>query len=160
MRDWFKRHSLKLLAIRDTPNAIAGGIAIGFFFGFTPFIGLKTLLALGLAWLWRANILATVVAVTLHDVMLPFMPFLFRFEYNIGYWLLSVPHMWPPEMNTRDLNPHQWLSWTTFLAVGKPLVVGSVVFSFPASIVTFILARGVIVSYRKRHPLEEPTSVS
>ena len=51
MRDWFKRHSLKLLAIRDTPNAIAGGIAIGFFFGFTPFIGLKTLLALGLVGL-------------------------------------------------------------------------------------------------------------
>lgn len=160
MREWLKRHSLKLLAIRDTPNAIAGGIAIGFFFGFTPLIGLKTLLAIGLAWLCRANLLATVVAVTLHDVLLPFMPFLFRFEYNIGYWLLSDPHVFPPDMNTSDLSPHEWLSWTTILKVGEPLLLGSVVFSLPVSVITFFLAKGIIVSYRKHHPLEYPSSTS
>jgi uncharacterized protein (DUF2062 family) len=43
-RRWFHEHSLKLLAIRDTPEAIAGGVAIGIFFGFTPLFGLKTAL--------------------------------------------------------------------------------------------------------------------
>jgi uncharacterized protein (DUF2062 family) len=33
---WWREHSLKLLAIRDTPKAIAGGVGIGVFFGFTP----------------------------------------------------------------------------------------------------------------------------
>ena len=50
LRKWFKEHSLKLLAIRDTPNAIAGGVAIGIFFGFTPLVGLKTLLSSGDTW--------------------------------------------------------------------------------------------------------------
>src|SRR5436309_2075255 len=31
-RRWLHEHSLKLLAIRDTPEAIAGGVAIGLFF--------------------------------------------------------------------------------------------------------------------------------
>ena len=35
-RRWLHNHSLKLLAIRDTPEAIAGGVAIGIFFGFFP----------------------------------------------------------------------------------------------------------------------------
>jgi len=46
LRRWLHEHSLKLLAIRDTPEAIAGGVAIGIFFGFTPLFGLKTLLAI------------------------------------------------------------------------------------------------------------------
>ena len=59
-RRWFRKHSLKLLAIRDTPQAIAGGVAIGMFFGFTPLFGLKTILAIFCAWLTGSNILAAV----------------------------------------------------------------------------------------------------
>ena len=62
LRKWFKEHSLKLLAIRDTPNAIAGGVAIGIFFGFTPLVGLKTLLSIFFAWLTRSNIVAAAIA--------------------------------------------------------------------------------------------------
>src|SRR5206468_1791236 len=58
LRPWLREHSLKLLAIRDTPNAIAGGVAIGIFFGFTPLVGLKTLLSIFFAWLTRCNIVA------------------------------------------------------------------------------------------------------
>src|ERR1044071_4671354 len=102
LRRWLKDHSLKLLAIRDTPNAIAGGVAIGIFFGFTPLLGLKTLLSIFFAWLTRSNIIAAVIAVTLHDVALPFMPVLFRWEYDIGYWILSDPHQWPMSYSQRN----------------------------------------------------------
>jgi uncharacterized protein (DUF2062 family) len=61
-RRWFHEHSLKLLAIRDTPEAIAGGVAIGIFFGFVPIVGLKTVSAIFFAWLTRSNILAAVIA--------------------------------------------------------------------------------------------------
>src|ERR1044071_948539 len=71
---WLREHSLKLLAIRDTPVAIAGGVAIGIFFGFTPLFGLKTLLAIFFAWLTGSNILAAVLASALHDIVLPLMP--------------------------------------------------------------------------------------
>ena len=74
LRRWLHEHSLKLLAIRDTPQAIAGGVAIGIFFGFMPLFGLKTLSAILFAWLTGSNILAAVLAVTAHDVVFPFMP--------------------------------------------------------------------------------------
>src|SRR6185369_15589372 len=102
VKRWFREHSLKLLAIRDTPEAIAGGVAIGIFFGFMPLFGLKTLLAILFAWLTRSNILAAVIAGTLHDVILPFMPFMYRSEYVVGYWLLTNPHEMPVSM--RRLN--------------------------------------------------------
>src|SRR2546428_11283060 len=85
-----------------SPEAIAGGVAIGIFFGFTPLFGLKTLLAILFAWLTRSNILAAVLASTLHDIVLPLMPVVYRFEYGVGYFLLSHPHHWPPPM----VKPH------------------------------------------------------
>ena len=97
-RRWLHEHSLKLLAIRDTPEAIAGGVAIGIFFGFTPLFGLKTLSAIFFAWLTRSNILAAVLAATLHDIILPFMPMIYRWEYDVGFWLLSHPHHLPPPL--------------------------------------------------------------
>lgn len=157
---WLKNHSLRLLAIRDTPNAIAGGIAIGFFFGFTPLFGLKTLLALAVAWFFRANIVATLIAVTLHDVMLPLMPLLLRMEYQIGYWLLSHPHELPPGLKTANLRPHEWLNWTTFLTVGKPMLLGSVIISSPVASLAFIFSKEIIIRYRKRHPIDNDAGMA
>jgi uncharacterized protein (DUF2062 family) len=34
--DYLKGLAAKLVTLRDTPNAIAGGVAIGVFIGFTP----------------------------------------------------------------------------------------------------------------------------
>src|SRR6516162_10004525 len=107
-RRWLHEHSLKLLAIRDTPQAIAGGVAIGIFFGFTPLFGLKTLCAIAFAWLTRCNIIASVIAVALHDVLLPFMPVVYRWEYDLGFWLLSHPHAWPPPLHRARLEGHSW----------------------------------------------------
>src|SRR5712664_1067007 len=84
-RRWLHEHSLKLLAIRDTPQAIAGGVAIGIFFAFTPFFGLKEVLTILFAWLTRSNIIAAVLAVTAHNIILPVMPVIFRWEYDMGY---------------------------------------------------------------------------
>jgi len=157
LRRWFKDHSLRLLAIRDTPNAIAGGVAIGIFFGFTPLVGLKTLLSILFAWLTRCNLVAAAIAVTLHDVALPFMPVLFRLEYNIGYWLLSDPHRWPERLRDLHWRAREWRSWTTFFSVGQPLLLGSVIVSGPAALVTFWLTRSIVIRHRKKHPHVEST---
>ena len=98
-RRWLHEHSLKLLAIRDTPEAIAGGVAIGIFIGFTPLFGLKTVLTILFAWLTRSNILAAVIASAAHDILLPLMPVIFRWEYDVGFWLLSQPHHLPPRLS-------------------------------------------------------------
>ena len=151
IRSWLQRHSLRLLAIRDTPNAIAGGMAIGVFFGFSPLFGLKTLLSIFFAWLTRCNILAAAIAVTLHDIAIPFMPVLYRWEYQIGYWILSDPHQWPPSLKELHWDAHVWRSWTTFFTVGKPLLLGSLVIAAPVALLAFFTTKTVIVRHRRKH---------
>jgi uncharacterized protein len=149
---WFREHSLKLLAIRDTPDAIAGGVAIGIFFGFSPLFGLKTLLSIFSAWLTRSNIVAAAIAVTLHDLVLPFMPILYRWEYEVGYWLLSAPHQWPPRLRDIHMDAYAWRNWTTFFTIGKPLLLGSLIVSVPVALLAFFTTKSIIVRHRKKHP--------
>ena len=161
---WLHEHSLKLLAIRDTPEAIAGGVAIGIFIGFTPLFGLKTVLTILFAWLTRSNIIAAVIASAAHDVLLPVMPVIFRGEYDVGYWLLSQPHQWPHRLTRMNLEGHSWRRWTTFLTVGKPLLVGSVVCSAPFAIFSYVITKILVARHqRKKHPpapLVEPDNPS
>jgi hypothetical protein len=150
LRRWLHEHSLKLLAIRDTPEAIAGGVAIGIFFGFTPLFGLKTLSAIFFAWLTGSNILAAVISGALHDVILPFMPIIYRWEYNVGYWLLSQPHRWPPSLGHMHWEGAAWRHWTTFFTVGKPLLVGGCVCAAPVSALAFFLARAIVARHQRK----------
>lgn len=156
LRRWLQEHSLKLLAIRDTPAAIAGGVAIGIFLGFTPLFGLKTLLAIFIAWLTRSNIIAAVVATTLHDLLLPLMPVIFVWEYKVGYWLLNDE--WPGRMARLHLHWNEWLNWTTFLTVGKPLLVGSVFCGVPVAMVTFFVTRGIVARHQRKKHASAPAS--
>jgi len=79
---WLALQWNTLKGLEDSPRAVAVGVAAGIFFGFTPLVGLKTLLAIGVAWLLHGNRLAAAVAVTLHDIVLPLMPVLLRWEYD------------------------------------------------------------------------------
>ncbi len=153
---WLHEHSLKLLAIRDTPQAIAGGVAIGLFFGFTPLLGLKTALTILFAWLTRSNIIAAILASAAHDLLLPLMPLIYRCEYDVGFWLLNSPHRFPPSLAKLHLKG-EWWNWTTFLTIGKPLLVGSIVCAGPFSVVMFFLTRMFVERHhRKKQALEAP----
>ena|SRR5205085_7876124 len=147
---WLREHSLKLLAIRDTPEAIAGGVAIGIFFGFTPLLGLKTLSAIFFAWLTRSNLIAAILATTLHDLILPFMPVIYRWEYDVGFWLMSQPHQWPPGLRRMHWAPHAWRNWTTFFTVGRPLLVGSVICAAPVSLLAFALTKIIVGRHQEK----------
>jgi uncharacterized protein len=158
-RLWLHEHSLKLLAIRDTPEAIAGGVAIGIFFGFTPLFGLKTALTILFAWLTRSNIIAAVLASAAHDLLLPFMPMIYRWEYDLGFWLLSRPHHWPTPLVKVHWEGQSWRRWTAFFTIGKPLLVGSVVCAAPIAVAAFELTRTFIIRHRRKKRLHaHPTS--
>lgn len=148
IRNQFRR----LLELRDTPHAVAGGVAIGIFYGFTPLFGVKTLLSLGTAWLTRCSKIAAVISVSLHDIVTPLWPVLLRLEYDIGYWLLSHPHALPPKITLKHVHLAEMLQWTTFLKVGLPLLVGSLVIAVPAALVAYGITFQV-VSRRGHRPL-------
>jgi len=147
---WLAIQWNKLKSIEDTPRAVAVGMAAGIFFGFTPLVGLKTLLAISAAWLLRGNRLAAAVAANLHDILLPLMPVLLRWEYDVGYWVLSHPHESPPSIDLAlQLPPSVWLHWSTFLTVGRPVLLGSLFFAAPACAVSFVVMR-VFLERRQR----------
>ena len=139
---------MRLMELRDTPHAIAGGVAIGVFWGFTPLFGLKTLLSLVTAWLARCSKLAAVIAVSLHDVLVFFGPFILRIQYDIGFWILSNPHHLPPKIPLHKIK--FGLSMDMLTKAGKwltsmhdgwlPLLVGSLVIAIPASLISYFVA--------------------
>jgi uncharacterized protein (DUF2062 family) len=158
---WFRDKSRQLLQLKDTTHAIALGTAIGMFFGFIPLWGFKTLLALGVSRLVRGNLLATAIAATLHDVALPLMPLLLRWEYDIGYWLLSHPHGLPPSLHLSHHSPTIWFRWSTFLTVGRPLLLGALVIAAPVAIATYYVTLSLVERSRPKTvaPIVEKPSV-
>jgi uncharacterized protein len=142
---WFRDKSRQLLQLKDTSHAIALGTAVGMFFGFVPLWGFKTLIALGVSRLLRANLLATAIAATLHDVALPLLPLLLR-------W-----HELPPSLRLSHHSPSVWFRWSTFLTVGRPLLLGSLIIAAPVAIATYYITFFLIQRSRPKTagPIEE-----
>ena len=153
---WLHKHSLELLAIRDTPEAIAGGVAIGIFFTFSPFFGLKELSTIFFSWLLGANIIAAVLAVTAHNILLPLMPVVYRWEYALGFWVLSQPHHWPPPLLKPAWEAHTWRSWATIYKIGKDLLVGSMLCTTPLAGVSYFVTRALVARHHRKKQAQEP----
>jgi uncharacterized protein (DUF2062 family) len=146
---WFREKSEQLLRLNDQPRAIAVGTSVGVFFGFMPLLGLKTLLAIASARLLRGSLIAAAIAVTLHDISLPLMPLLLRWEYDMGYWLLNHPHELPPHLHLHQHRPDVWFHWSSFFTVGKPLLVGALIVATPLAIGTYYLMLTLLSRARK-----------
>lgn len=130
------RSCRKLLHLGDSPHAIAGGVSIGFFLGITPLFGIKTVAALLIAWGLRCSKTAAVTMVTLHDFVLPLWPLVLRWEYMLGYWLLSSPHHLPPKLEAKQFEIANLIEWRT-LGVLWPILLGSLLLAVPATLVCY-----------------------
>jgi uncharacterized protein len=150
LKRWMRAHHMTIMTLPDTPHAIALGSAIGMFFGFTPLFTMKTLLAFLITWLCRANKTAAVITVTLHDVLLPLVPAMFVWQYKLGMWALY--HRVPQRPGFRRVSLSDFMEWTTFLTVGRPILVGSLFFAVPAGLLVYFGLRGVLI--RSRAPKE------
>ena len=145
---WMRAHHMTLMTLPDTPHSIALGSAIGMFFGFTPLFTMKTLLAFGITWLCRANKTAAVITVTLHDVLLPLVPAMFFWQYRLGMWALY--HRVPQRPGFRRVALGDFMEWTTFLTVGRPILVGSLFFAVPAALLVYFGLRALLIRSRAK----------
>jgi uncharacterized protein len=145
---WMRSHHMTLMTLPDTPHAIALGAAIGMFFGFSPLFGLKTILAFLITWACRANKTAAVITVQLHDLLLPFVPAMFFWQYKLGMW--AMYHRVPLRAGFRRVALSDWMEWTTFLTVGRPILVGSLFFALPAALLVYFGFRAVLIRSRAR----------
>ena len=98
-----------------------------------------------MTWALRGNKIAAAIAVTSHDLLLPIIPVILRIEYDIGYWILSDPHVLPPHLHVHhSVAFGTWLHWSTFLTTGRPVLLGSLVFATPFTIVAYIVVKKIL----------------
>ncbi len=162
MKRWINKQKDQLLNLNATPHSIALGFATGFFWGATPLFGLKTLLGVINAWIFRGNKIAAVVGVTIHDLATPFLPGVLLLQYQIGHWIISHPHAFDKHTPIHGLKLHELFSWTTFFGLGFPLLLGAIVLALPLSVLAYFLLRGTVAEYQKvkaRHTKEKPEPV-
>ena len=145
-RHWLGHLHFRLVTIEDTPHSIALGVAIGIFFGFTPLWSLKTLLSIAVAWLFKSNKIAAAISVQLHDLILPFMPAIYLWEYKFGFWAMHghLPH----RINFRALALRDYFQWEMFFTVGRPLLVGSLIIGLPSAGMVYFICRGLVTTHR------------
>ena len=81
-------HLHRLARIPGSAYAIAGGFACGAAISFTPFVGFHFIIAAILAWIIRANILASVIGTAVGNPWT--FPFIWTWLYQTGAWIISA----------------------------------------------------------------------
>jgi len=142
----FRAQRGRFLGINDTPHSVALGAAVGMFFGFTPLFGVKTLLSIFIAWIFKSNKIAAAITVTLHDLILPVAPIILLYEYKMGMWALHG--QWPPT-KFHGVALRDYMEWTTFFTLGKPTLIGSLFLALPSAPIVYFLVRALLTQRRR-----------
>ena len=163
-RAFIRRWLEKLLHIDDTPERTAAAFALGVFFGFSPFLGLHTLLGVLFAFLLNLNRVSVLLGIysNLPWVLGPY----YALTTMLGARLTG--HRLPPGFRAelRDLFDLSLLDGAFWHGLGqmlKPLglsyVVGSTIGAVLLAAAAYPLARAFIASRRRlkdilhHHPL-------
>lgn len=139
----------RLKKVPAAPRAVAGGVALGMFWSFTPFVGLKTVLAIATAWFTRCSKIAAFVGISIHDLLTPVWPIFLRWEYDLGFWLLHG--RFPNALHLKSLELKSWLHWNT-LKILWPAFLGSLVFAVPAALLSYWIVDRSLRRYHRKHP--------
>lgn len=132
MRAWGERFG-QAMRIHDPPWRLALSLAVGVFISFTPFYGLQTLMAIGVALVCRLNRAATVAGAWLN---LPwFAPLVYGSGLKLG--ALIVPEL------------------TGLGGLSVTLLIGTSILGVVASLLTYVIALRVI-SRRRRRQAKRP----
>lgn len=117
----FKLNLIRLMRLKDSPERIARGMALGLFIGMTPTFGIQMALALVFAFLLRENKLSAVIGVWVTNPLTA--PVIYGLEYEVGRRLLSLPLPTIKLQFTYQFLQH--IGWQVVL----PLCLGSLIFA-------------------------------
>jgi uncharacterized protein (DUF2062 family) len=148
-----------LLHTRDTPERTAAAYAVGVFFGFSPFLGLHTVLGLVVAFAFGFNRVAVLLGIYSN---LPWiLPAYYTLATMLGATLLRVDL--PPRL-LQDLRESlSAASWGEFRQLAKALTpllwaygLGSLLGAAVLALVAYRAALAMIVTHRRRAAIEQP----
>jgi uncharacterized protein len=144
-----------LLHIDDTPERTAAAYALGVFFGFSPFLGLHTILGLAAAFLLKLNRVAVVLGIYSN------VPWIIGAYYAFTTWVgaLLLHGEVPADFQDRlmalfDLSVFSVAFWREVATFLKPLfwpfMVGSTLGALILSLVAYRVALGFVKLRRQR----------
>ena len=146
----------QLLHTHDTPQRTAAAYALGVFFGFSPVLGLHTVLGLIFAFALSLNRVAVLLGVhsNLPWVLVPY--------YTLTTWLGAVilQTELPPGVLDRLQEGLENRSWTEFRSAAvalKPVLwaftLGSLIGAVLLALIAYRVSLAMITSHRQRmHP--------
>jgi uncharacterized protein len=127
-----KQYIIQLVKKGLTPDEIARGIAAGVFIAFIPFFGTHTITAIGTAQIFRLNTLIVILGTQISNPLsFPFQIFL---SAEIGNLILKGEFLEITYSESISLLNHYLL----------PILVGSLVLSIVASILSYFITRSVL----------------
>src|SRR5215471_19307044 len=140
----FRAAFRRLLAIDDPPERTALAFSIGVFIAFSPFLGLHTILATLIAFIFRFNKVAIYTGTFVNNPLLTLVPIIVA-SYAVGAFFLGSPLKIPepgiellkdPHPLTRSYYSQIFVqSWY----IVKPFALGGLVLSVVCSLIAYPL---------------------
>ncbi len=138
---------LKTVRQRDTPEQIAGGMAIGVFLGMVGPPGIQMVIAFGVAALFRCNRVVAAMAVWVTNPLT--MPFIYSAQLYLGSFITGI--------TVRDIVPTTqeefWQFITNIRSHGRAILVmtvGGLIVGTVSGIVSYYATKSAVITYRNK----------
>ncbi|MFN2407572.1 MAG: DUF2062 domain-containing protein [Pyrinomonadaceae bacterium] len=151
----FRKTFRRLLAIDDPPERTALAFSIGVFIAFSPFLGLHTIMATVVAFLFRFNKVAIYTGTFLNNPFFTLVPIIIA-SYAVGAFVLGRPLQIPGEglelLKNPDLFSSNYYSrlFVQSWHIVWPFTVGASVLSVVCSVLAYPLTLRALRAYRSR----------
>jgi len=151
----FRSTFRRLLAIDDPPERTALAFSIGVFIAFSPFLGLHTILATFIAFVFRFNKIAIYTGTFINNPLVTLVPIIIA-SYSIGAFVLGRPLRIPDE--GLQLLGHPAIfsgsyyrrifvqSWS----IVEAFAIGAMVLSVVCSLLAYPITLRALRAYRRR----------
>lgn len=151
----FRAAFRRLLAIDDPPERTALAFSIGVFIAFSPFLGLHTILATFIAFVFRFNKVAIYSGTFLNNPPLTLAPIIVA-SYAVGAFFLGRPLKIPAEGVELLKSPHLFTGdyyrkvFLQSLDIVEPFALGGMILSVVCSLITYPLTLRALRRVRDR----------
>jgi uncharacterized protein (DUF2062 family) len=146
----------RLLAIDDPPERTALAFSIGVFIAFSPFLGLHTIMATVVAFVFRFNKIAIYSGTFINNPFFTLVPIIIA-SYAVGAFLLGRPLSIPAEGVELLKNPrlfsadyYRLLFVQSWNNVVWPFTVGASALSVVCSLLAYPLTLRTLRAYHRR----------
>ena len=155
----FRTAFRRLLALDDPPERTALAFSIGIFIAFSPFLGLHTIMATAVAFIFRFNKIAIYTGTFINNPFLTLVPIIIA-SYAVGAFILGRPLRIPdagiellrhPHLLTADYYRQIFReSW----GIVWPFAIGGTMLSVVCSVIAYPVTSSLLRS-RKRKKAEK-----